>query len=182
MTNLSFGLTIKGTQFQWFQMLKPIPKRKDVGSWVQIEREGLRAWRILVREAPRAAELMMELASRVGSHNAVIVSQKMLAAELGVHSRTIYRAIETLRERNWIEVRNVDFSGTKAYVLNNRVVWTGSRDGLRFALFSAAVILSETDQPDRDQLGRQEPLKQMPMNPGPYLVDEDGVVTERGGE
>ncbi len=49
-------------------------------------------------------------------------------------------------------------SSVNAYVMNDRVVWSGPRDGRRFSLFSANVLVSEEEQPDRDSLGKQEPL------------------------
>ena len=42
------------------------------------------------------------------------------------------------------------------------MVWTGSRDGLRTSLFSAVVVLSDTEQPDREDLGAQQPLRRLP--------------------
>jgi hypothetical protein len=42
------------------------------------------------------------------------------------------------------------------------VAWSGKRDGIRYSLFSAAVIISEEEQPDRDQIGHQEPLRRLP--------------------
>lgn len=42
------------------------------------------------------------------------------------------------------------------------MAWSGKRDGIRYSLFSAIVVLSEDEQPDRDQLGQQEPLRRVP--------------------
>ena len=42
------------------------------------------------------------------------------------------------------------------------MAWSGKRDGIRYSLFSAAVIISEEEQPDRDQIGHQEPLRRLP--------------------
>jgi hypothetical protein len=54
-----------------------------------------------------------------------------------------------------------------AYVLNRNVVWSGPRDGIRYALFSAAVVVSDQEQPDRDTLDQQLPLRSLPsLYPG----------------
>src|SRR3546814_9960409 len=47
-------------------------------------------------------------------------------------------------------------------VLNDRVVWSGPREGLRYSLFSATVVVSDSEQPDRDTLGKKEPQRHLP--------------------
>jgi len=117
------------------------------------------------------------LVARVGEHNAVVVSQKTMAKIMGRHVNTVKTAFKTLRDRNWIEIRQVGERGTvNAYIINDRVAWTGKRDGIRYSLFSAAVVLSEEEQPDRDQLGQQEPLRRVPS----LLRDEQQLPSGDG--
>ena len=42
------------------------------------------------------------------------------------------------------------------------MAWLGRRDGIRYSLFSAAVVISDDEQPDAADLDRQEPLRQIP--------------------
>ena len=96
---------------------------------------------------------------------------------MGRHVNTVKTAFKTLRDRNWIEIRQVGERGTvNAYIINDRVAWTGKRDGIRYSLFSAAVVLSEEEQPDRDQLGQQEPLRRVPS----LLRDEQQLPSGDG--
>ena len=82
---------------------------------------------------------------------------------MGCSTDTVKRALSVLAAGNWLEVRQIGDRGTvNAYVLNDRVVWGKQRDGLRYSLFSATVILSDDDQPDRDHLDAQEPLRRLP--------------------
>lgn len=145
-----------------------LPKHAPRGAWVQTERAAHEAWAALLRQSPRAAELLHLLVARVGDHNAVVISQKTLAGLMGCNERTVQRAVGTLREGRWIEVRQVGDRGTvNAYVLNRNVVWSGPRDGIRYALFSAAVVVSDQEQPDRDTLDQQPPLRPLPsLYPG----------------
>ena len=121
-----------------------------------------------MRRSPRAAELLHLLVARVGTHNAVIISQKTLAALMGRHVNTVSTAIKQLAAERWIEVRQVGDRGTvNAYVVNDRVAWRGHRDGIRYSLFSASVVISEIEQPDRSELDHQESLRGLPsMFPG----------------
>lgn len=144
-------------------MTKQLPEKRQKGHWVQTERAAHEAWAELLRRSPRAAELLHLLVARVGDHNAVVASQKTLAAMMGRNPRTVRRAIADLAAGNWIEVRQVGETGSvNAYVVNDRVAWTGSRDSLRYSLFSATVVVSDEEQPDRASLGAQAALRTLP--------------------
>ncbi|WP_249198290.1 replication/maintenance protein RepL [Gluconobacter kondonii] len=143
--------------------MKDLSPRKATGSWVQTERAAHEAWSTLMGQAPQAARLMHLLVARVGDHNAVVISQKALAELMGVTDRTVRTAVKILQAGNWLEVRQIGDRGTvNAYVLNDRIVWTGPRDGIRHSLFSAAVVVSSAEQPDKDALDNQPPLRQLP--------------------
>src|SRR3546814_6743754 len=60
--------------------MSELVKRQPPGHWVQTERAAHEAWASLIEKAPKAAQLMHILTARVGEHNAVVVSQKTLAA------------------------------------------------------------------------------------------------------
>lgn len=133
------------------------------GSWVQVERAALERWSILAAENPRAASVMMVLVAQMGRHNAIVVSQSNLARLARCSVRTLQRALDTLRENLWIEVRQIGPNGTScAYIVNDRIAWSGAREGIRYSLFSAAILTSDDEQPDRDMLDHQEPLERIP--------------------
>lgn len=145
-------------------MPKPqtLPAKRPRGTWIQTDREAHEAWAILAKK-PAASAVMHILCANLGEHNAVVISQETIAKLCHLSTRSVRRAITDLVEGNWIEVRQLGAtSQTNAYVVNDRVAWQGSRDGLRYSLFSAAVVVSEEEQPDRDELGKQEPLRRLP--------------------
>jgi len=144
--------------------MKQMPtKKRLVSNWVQTERSAHEAWANLITKSPSAARLMHILTARVGENNAVVISQKTLAKLLGCHVNTVANAIKILEAGNWVETRRIGDRGTvNAYVLNDRVAWTQPRDNLRYSLFSATVIVSDDEQPDRDELGSQQPLRRLP--------------------
>jgi hypothetical protein len=84
-----------------------------------------------------------------------------------------------LERGRWVEQRQIGQNGTvNAYVLNDRVAWSKSRAGLRYSLFSALVIVSDDEQPDKEDLGNQPPLRRLPaMYPG-----ERQLPTGPGGD
>lgn len=138
------------------------------GTWVQTERATHEKWAKLIGTHPKAAALMHVIVGNMGRHNALVASVPNLQRMMGCSRNTVLRAISVLREQNWIEVRQLGGVGTtNAYIVNDRVAWTGKREGIRYSLFSASVLVSDDEQPDRDQLGSQQPLERVPsLYPG----------------
>lgn len=145
------------------------------GQWVQTERKAHEAWAQLIARQPRAAMLLHLLVAHMGHQNAVVVSQKTLASMLGVHERTIRRAVLDLVAERWIQVVKLHGPGTvSAYVVNDRVAWGQPRHEMRLSVFSAAVVAAAGDQ-DHELLGqgdlRRIPTlypgeRQLPFGPG----------------
>lgn len=118
---------------------------------------------MLTRKSPLAAQIMHLLAARVGEHNAVVISQKTLANLAGASRRGVQNALKVLERERWLQLVQIGERGTvNAHVINDRVVWSGPREGLRYSKFTAVVIVSDQEQPDPEELGRQEPLHQLP--------------------
>ena len=75
-------------------------------------------------QKPMAAAVLHTLVARMGDQNAVVVSQKTLAALIGVTDRTIRNAIQVLVAENWVQVVRLNGPGTvSAYVVNSAVAW-----------------------------------------------------------
>lgn len=140
-----------------------LPEKKHRSTWVQTDRATHEAWMKMSIKHPAAGALLHFFAGRVGDHNAVVVSQRTLADLTGMSLSTIKRALSVLESGRWIEIRRLGSTGTvNAYVINDRVAWYRSRDELRHSLFSAEVIISADEQPDREELEAQEPLRRLP--------------------
>lgn len=148
------------------------------GTWVQTERAAHERWAVLAVANPRAAAVLHVLVAQMGRNNALVTSQTTLAKLAGCSVRTLQRSLELLQDHSWIEVRQVGPSGTvNAYIVNDRVAWSGAREGIRYSLFSAAVLVSDAEQPDRDEIGALPPLERIPaLHPGEHqLPSGDGL-------
>ena len=133
------------------------------GTWVQTDRSAHEKWAMLSISNPRAASVLHVLVAQMGRHNAIVASQATLAKAAGCGLNTFKRALTVLREQGWVEVRQIGPTGTTcAYIINDRVAWTGKRDGIRYSLFSAAVLIADDEQPDREELGAQPALHRLP--------------------
>ncbi len=160
------------------------PRPRQPGSWVQTERHAHEAWARLIGRAPRAAALLHLLVARMGDKNAVVVSQKTLAAMTGTTERTVQRSLATLREERWIQVVRLNGPGTvAAYVVNDQVAWGQSRDELSLSIFSATVIADAADQDEatleRIELRRIPSLfpgeRQLPTGSGEDSSSQTGI-------
>lgn len=158
--------------------MEKLPDKIGHGTWVQTERAAHEAWMNLISKSPIGAQVMHALTARLGDHNAVVISQVALARIIGRSERAVRTAIKLLKDDHWIEVRQLGNAATvNAYIVNDRVAWTGKRDGIRHSLFSATVIVSDEEQSDRDSLGNQASLRRLPsLFPGErQLPSGDGL-------
>lgn len=143
-----------------------VPARAKGGSWVQTERAGHEAWARLSVKSPLAAAVMHVLVARMGSKNALVVSQKTLAKIVGVSDRSIRTAVAVLVDQRWVETVYLNGPGTvMAYVVNSAVAWSEERAKLHTAAFTATVIADKEDQ----KIGVKSPemthreLRKIPM-------------------
>lgn len=119
------------------------------GPWVQVDRKALEKWAMLIAENASAGQLLMTMISRMGRSNALVASQQALVEASGLGRSTVYRALKTLKERNWVEIVQIGPNkSSSAYVINSRVAWTGNTEGKRYSMFDAAVLVSESEQPE----------------------------------
>ena len=133
------------------------------GTWVQTERKAHEQWARLITLNPKAATLLHVMVSQMGRNNAIVASQGTLARLVGCSLPTLKRALATLRDGQWIEMRQIGPTGTAcAYIVNDRVAWSGKRDGIRYSMFSATVVVTDDEQPDRETLEGQAPLTRLP--------------------
>lgn len=151
---------------------------KPGGTWVQTERRAHEQWAKLSVSNPRAASILHVIVSQMGRSNALVASQANLARAAGCSVATLKRSLSVLKEQNWLEIQQIGPTGTAcAYIVNDRVAWNGARDGIRYSLFSASVLISDDEQPDRAMLDQQSPLNRLPsLYPGErQLPSGDGL-------
>lgn len=142
---------------------KTLPTPRVGGTWIQTDRSAHEAWAILSKK-PAASAVMHILCANLGDHNAVVISQPELARLANISLRSIQRAIADLVAGNWIEIRRIGGSAqVNAYVVNDRVAWQGQRDGIRYSLFSATVVVSEAEQTAQTEVNRDVPLRTLPQ-------------------
>jgi hypothetical protein len=130
-----------------------------MGGWLQVEKKTLRSITELSIKYPVAAGMLHLLASKMNRTNAVVMSKRAIAEELGVVERSVERAVNVLRDGRWLQI--VKVGSQNAYIINSRVYWQGER-GRRFANFYAAVSVTETEQ-DPGTVDDATPLHQIPV-------------------
>lgn len=131
-------------------------------NFVQVQKGHMRQWRELIQKQPLSAEIMFYFMEVMGKNtNAVVCSYKTLQEITGYSRPSVGRAIKTLKDMNWID--SVKIGSATAYAVNERIVWQSGKNQRRYAMFSATVIASETEQgsgfnPDNDTKIRHVPF------------------------
>ena len=152
-----------------------VPATKS-GQWVQTERKAHEAWAMLGLRKPIAGAVLHKLVAQMGHQNAVVIPQKVLAQLLGVHERSIRRAIADLVEEKWIQVVRLGKGKEAAYLVNDRVAWGQKRSELCLSSFSATIIADASDQDEKTLSAA--PLRRIPtLYPG-----ERQLPTGPGGD
>lgn len=145
---------------------------RDNYDFVQLSRGYLRDWRKLSISKPLAAGVLMYLIENMGrTSNAIICSYKTLQEVTGYSRPSIARAIKVLKEGNWIDT--VKIGSATAYCVNERVAWQAARNQRKYAIFSATVVASESEQEPDSLEEVKHDLKYIPV----IRSGEQAVVT-----
>ena len=122
----------------------PLGKEKpNTFGWLQFEKKGLKELQVLATKSPAAMGTLMYMLNNMSRSNALVVSQKAIAIELGLSIKSIGNSVKLLTDHHFIETIKV--GNTSVYVVNSRVAWQGER-GARYAAFGADVVALEIEQ------------------------------------
>ena len=117
----------------------------DNYNFVQVSRGYLAQMRKLARKSPVANEILLYLVENMGrTTNAVVCSYKTLQEETSLSRTSVANAIKLLKEENWIDA--IKIGNATAYCVNERVFWQAGRNQRKYAIFSATVIASASEQ------------------------------------
>ena len=134
---------------------------KDNYDFVQLQKGYMKQWRTLIKKQPLSAEIMFYFMEVMGkTTNAVICSYKTLQEVTGYSRPSVARAIKFLKENNWID--SIKVGSATAYAVNERVAWQASRNERKYAIFSAMVVASESEQESTYQDFADKPIKYIP--------------------
>lgn len=131
-------------------------------NFVQLSRGYLRQMRKLARKSPVAHEILYYLVEKMGrTTNAVVCSRKVLSEVTECSIATVGRAIKILKDDNWIET--VKIGSASAYCVNERVFWQAGRNQREYAIFSATVVASASEQESNFRAKAAEKLTYIPI-------------------
>lgn len=131
-------------------------------NFVQLSRSYLKNWRGLVKTNPLGAEILFFFLEKMGrTTNSLVCSYKTLQELTGYSRTSVAVAIKKLKKENWIDT--VKIGSATAYCINERVAWQGKGHERRYAMFSAMVIASESEQESDFHLKVKENLRHVPF-------------------
>jgi Fe2+ or Zn2+ uptake regulation protein len=115
-------------------------KNLDFG---QITRKQMSEVRRLARINSLAFELLFMMAEKMDRQNAIVMSFKVMQEITGKSRTTLYNAIKTLKDEQWIQV--IKIGTASAYILNASVFWSDHAHR-KHTVFQATVIASFDEQ------------------------------------
>lgn len=146
----------------------------DNYNFVQVSRGYLKEMRVLARKSPLGHEILYYLIENMGkTTNAVVCSYKTLCEATDTSRASVGRAIKVLRDDNWIDT--IKIGNATAYCVNERAFWQSGRNQRKYAIFSATVIASESEQSSDFKEKSKQKLTHIPV-----LSSGERVTT--GGE
>lgn len=145
---------------------------KDNYNFVQLSKSYLKAMRKLARKNPLAHEILYYFVEHMGrTTNAIVCSYKTLCEITGVSRPTVARAVKVLKDDNWIDA--VKIGNATAYCVNERAFWQAGRNQRKYAIFSATVIASESEQDSDFREKSKEKLTHIPVIENTDIVSID---------
>lgn len=134
----------------------------DNCNFVQLSRSYLHRMRKLARKSPIAHEILYYLVEHMGrTTNAVVCSYTTLCEAMGVSRATVGRAIKLLKKEHWIDT--VKIGNANAFCVNELVFWQAGRNQRKYAIFSAMIVASATEQESDFQEKAKHPLTYIPI-------------------
>lgn len=123
----------------------PDDVKNDNYNFVQVSRGYIAQMRKLARKSPIANDILFYLVEHMGrTTNAVVCSYRTLQEATGVSRTSVANAVKLLKNENWIDA--VKIGNATAYCVNERVFWQAGRNHRQYAIFSATVIASASEQ------------------------------------
>jgi hypothetical protein len=104
----------------------------------------------LARKNPLANSLFCFLVDNMGVENAVMVSYKALEEHFDKTRRPLSDAVKYLRINKYIDV--LKSGNANVYCINANLVWNKQQNQIHFAKFNAVVIISKSEQIDRNEI------------------------------
>lgn len=137
-------------------------EEQDNFNFVQLQKNYMKEWRSLVKKNQLAVEIMFYFMEVMGrTTNAVVCSYKTLQEVTGYSRPSVARAIRHLKDERWID--SVRIGSATAYAVNEKIAWQAARNQRKYAVFSATVIASESEQNKDYENLATKPLKHIPF-------------------
>ncbi len=118
-------------------------KRVNTG-FVQLYEDHIPLLLEMLQENRTAGNLFIWLLKHMDHRNALVVSQLALAQAFGVTDRSIRTAVAYLKEKKAVTI--LKSGSANIYAVNAQIAWKSDANGKKYALFDAAVYISEYEQ------------------------------------
>ena len=112
--------------------------------WAQFPEKHFKTITWLFQNKPLAAEIFMLFLEHTDKNNCLMISYETMMDIFGKGRTTIHNTIKYLKEKKIITT--LKSGSSNVYCLNSNVVWKQAQDNLKYAKFTATVLISEAEQ------------------------------------
>lgn len=113
-------------------------------NFIQFYKDNLELLDQIAAERPAALRILFWITKLMDEKNALATSQSAICEALSMHRNTVTQAVNYLKENRVLAVLKM---GTAyVYAVNNEIVWQDVAGTKSFALFSAKIYLSKSEQ------------------------------------
>lgn len=117
-------------------------------TWAQVSLEAMGHLADLMDRNHNAAKLILKLMRHMDDSGTgggvVLMSRQTIAEILNCSLPTVDRTLKVLYTEGWVQ--RIRVGGASALAINSRVAWTNKREKLAYAIFTATVIASRSEQ------------------------------------
>lgn len=134
-------------------------KNSPYGNFYQFNREHSKEMIWLATNHPKANGILLFLLDQMDNYNAVMCSNTVICEALGIGRTTVSTSIKILREHGFIMVYKS--GNSNVYAVNKNLAWSSWGKNHQYAKFDAKIIISETEQEQKESKITTEKVKQI---------------------
>jgi len=139
-------------------------KKSTYNTWVQYNLEYGNLLLDFGLKNPKAKAILEFLVINMDNYNAVMCSYQVLQERFNIAQATVARSIKVLKDNGYIAI--FKSGSSNVYAVNDNLYWKSWGSNKKFSKFPANIILSETEQNQRNKEIKTstEKIKQVNIN------------------
>lgn len=134
-------------------------KNSPYSNFYQFNRKYSKEMIWLATNYPKANGILLFLLDQMDNYNAVMCSNVVICEALKIGRTTVSTSIKVLKEHGFITIYKS--GNSNVYAVNKNLAWSSWGKNHRYAKFDAKIIISESEQDQKEPTITTEKIKQV---------------------